>query len=264
MSDLIKFGIQVLDAVLPNGFPRSSFVLISGEGGTGKSVILQEAAYQRLKKGDKVLYICLDDSPDSILDNMRSLGFDVEGDVEERIIFVDGFSYRAKNHLKGRRFPIIDPNDLNSLTKKLNMYIDNFNMANKGLVIFDSLTEIMTLCGAPMLLDHIKTWRAIGPKEHGVTFLASHHYGIRPLEEFSSILDYIMDGLIDIRYDPVLMEKGILLKQLRVRKMRGVWHDTRWRSFVITSEGVKEFNKVKFEKQLLKEFIQAVDTQERV
>ncbi len=256
---MINSGITVLDSLMPNGFPRSSFILINGEGGTGKSVMLQELAYRRIEKGDNVIYICLDDSPEYIVENMKALGFDVTDMIGDRITFLDGFSFRAREYVKNSQFPIVDPNDFSGITKKINLYIDRLKMEGKGMVIFDSLTEMMTLCGAPVLLEHIKTWRVMGPKVHNVTFLASHHFGIKPLEEFSSVLDYIMDGLIDIRYDPVLMEKGILLKQVRVRKMRGVWHDTRWKSFVITSEGIKEFDKVGFEYSMVRELLDSLE-----
>lgn len=58
-----RTGIGALDAVLKEGMPRSSFVVISGEGGTGKSVLLSEFFYRRLEAGEPCIYVCFDDLP---------------------------------------------------------------------------------------------------------------------------------------------------------------------------------------------------------
>jgi len=114
-------------------------------------------------------------------------------------------------------------------------------MHNQGVVIIDSLTEFMTLAEPGLLIDAIKTWRARGSKERGVTFFASMHFGIGAFEKTVDVFDYIVDGIIDLRYDPFFMRQGKLIKQLRVRKMKGAQHSTAWIPFEVGPNGIEVY-----------------------
>jgi KaiC/GvpD/RAD55 family RecA-like ATPase len=52
------------------------------------------------------------------------------------------------------------------------------------------------------------------------------------------MLDYLVDGMIDFRFDPLLAQQGLLARQLRVRKMKGTSHDTVWHYFAIEKTGL--------------------------
>ena len=63
----IKLGIPLLDELLPKGILRKSLVIIAGEGGAGKSYIVQSIATNFLSNGEKVVYIAMDDDLSTIL-----------------------------------------------------------------------------------------------------------------------------------------------------------------------------------------------------
>ncbi|MFQ5892250.1 MAG: ATPase domain-containing protein, partial [Candidatus Methanofastidiosia archaeon] len=197
-KDKVKTGVKVFDVALPFGIPRDSFVLISGEGGTGKSIILQELLYKRLRKNkrEKGIFVCLDDIPTSIIQDMQNFGWKIAPFLEDRLKFLDCYSFR----LKPEKIPhcvvfVKDPSDITTFTSTLDYTMKEMDMYGNGIVVFDSLTEFMTLSDATKLIEAIKTWRARGPKEYNITFLASIHYGSKVFEDAISVLDYIMDGL---------------------------------------------------------------------
>ena len=133
-----------------------------------------------------------------------------------------------------------DPRDLYQLTQLLTGLMDRLKMAGHGFVFIDSLTELMATTESALAIETVKTWRAECAKERLVPLFGSFHFGVKPYDDFEQILEYVVDGIIDLRYDPLLMQQGILVKQFRVRKMKGAPHQTNWFTFEVTDEGLKE------------------------
>ncbi|HNZ86983.1 MAG TPA: ATPase domain-containing protein, partial [Methanofastidiosum sp.] len=52
----IKTDIPLLDDLIIGGTPRDSFIVLLGEGGTGKSAIVGELCYRFLNRGEPVIY----------------------------------------------------------------------------------------------------------------------------------------------------------------------------------------------------------------
>ncbi len=59
MKDLIRVGtgVKLLDDGLEGGVPKGSWVVITGEPGTGKSILCMHYAYAGLMVGDPVIYV---------------------------------------------------------------------------------------------------------------------------------------------------------------------------------------------------------------
>lgn len=242
--DNLKTGIGLLDTLLPEGMPRDNFIGLFGEGGTGKSVILYELLYERLNMGEPGIFVCFEDVPRSILEHTKNFGWDLGTFANFR--FLDCYSFRMeKRNSSPSVKTMTHPSNLDSLTEVLFDMIDDLEMQERGIVILDSLTELMTISNVPGLVDTLKDWRARGPKERGVTFITSVHYGLEIYSNVVDTFDYIMDGLIDLRYNPKLMKKSMLLKELRIRKMKGTSHITNWEPFEITEKGMKKIKKGK-------------------
>ena len=74
---LIKIGNIYLDAKLGGGIPVGSLVIIEGAPSGGKSVLCQQLAYGSLSDGRGVAYFTLEDTPKSLVAQMKSLGMDV-------------------------------------------------------------------------------------------------------------------------------------------------------------------------------------------
>jgi len=97
----------------------------------------------------------------------------------------------------------------------------------------------MTLSDPSQVVESVKNWRAKGSKERNVLFVSTLHYGMKAFEGFADVFDYIVDGIIDLRYDPEYMNSDILLKQIRIRKIKGSDHYTNWVNFIIGKNGLK-------------------------
>ena len=88
--DRLSTGIEKLDLMLEGGIPRGFLVAVTGEPGTGKSILCQHFAWQGYRDGDKVIYVTTEESRSSILEQAELLGMDMKRGVDEgRIIVID-------------------------------------------------------------------------------------------------------------------------------------------------------------------------------
>ena len=216
----IKTDIPLLDDLIIGGTPRDSFIVLLGEGGTGKSAIVGELCYRFLNRGEPVIYVALDNSPSSVFSDINSLGWDITPFCQKNLLrFLDCYSFRMKAEYEEKCITVLkEPDDLPDFTDKLVSIMDEMNMNGRGLVLIDSLTEFMTLSDPSQVVESVKNWRARGSKERNVLFVSTLHYGMKAFEGFD-VFDYLLDGIIDLRYDPEYMNSDILLKQIRIRKI---------------------------------------------
>lgn len=223
-------------------------ILLLGETGTAKSSVMLDLLHKILSvRREPCIFVNVDDPYLSVEQHAATLGWDIaEFEDAGQLKFLDCFSFRmdakeAPSHV----VPVSNPKDLRSLTSSLFGLIDELQMAGRGAVFVDSLTEMFTLVSetGPLLyqvIDAVKTWRARGPKERHVPFFCSHHLGIDQYKELEALLLSAVDGIVDLRFDPALFDrKQILGHQIRIRHMKGVAHQTRWTSIAITADGIK-------------------------
>lgn len=76
-SERVSTGIPSLDFMLVGGVFRGSSILVTGTAGTGKSSIAAHLVDAACRRGERCLYIALEESPDQIQRNMTSIGFDL-------------------------------------------------------------------------------------------------------------------------------------------------------------------------------------------
>ena len=78
-TEKVSTGIASLDELFSGGgYTRGSTVLVSGTAGTGKTSLAAAFTVERCKRGDRCLYLSYEESPGQLIQNMRSIGFDLE------------------------------------------------------------------------------------------------------------------------------------------------------------------------------------------
>ncbi len=74
----VSTGIPRLDTMFGGkGYFRGTSVLVSGTAGSGKTSVVAAFADSICRKGEKCLYLSFEESPDQIIRNMGSIGFDL-------------------------------------------------------------------------------------------------------------------------------------------------------------------------------------------
>ena len=78
-AEKVSTGVPTLDKMFAGGgYTKGSTVLISGTAGTGKTSLAVAFAVERCKKGERCLYVSYEESPGQLIQNMKSVGFELE------------------------------------------------------------------------------------------------------------------------------------------------------------------------------------------
>ena len=99
-SNKILLGIQGIDEMLNGGVPSKHHVLVCGGPGSGKTLFCMEYLYRGAKKGEKGLFLSLEESPESIIENTKSAfsGWkDIQTMIDKDIFIVKPAMYDFKN-----------------------------------------------------------------------------------------------------------------------------------------------------------------------
>jgi circadian clock protein KaiC len=86
-TERVSSGVPRLDSMLNGqGFYRGSSVLVSGTAGSGKSSLAALFANASCERGERVLYLAFEESPQQIVRNMRSIGLDLQKWVDQGLL----------------------------------------------------------------------------------------------------------------------------------------------------------------------------------
>lgn len=233
MVEALKLNIEILDLIIPNGIPRNTLIIIRGEPGTGKVSLLTEIAYRALKLGEPVIMVVYGQTPLSLFQRFLSHGWDISDALKEgRIVFLDGFSTRFRERERRVQYPIVketyeqlkkahilidNPQDIHVIFSEITENVARLKMFSRGVILIDSLIEMLTLIPKEQVLEFIRRLRVYVAKDLWVPIFFGASVGL--MEDFYLLLDYIVDGAIDIRFHPKLLDKGLLVREIRVRKL---------------------------------------------
>jgi circadian clock protein KaiC len=219
-EERISSGIDRLDSMLGcQGYYRGSSILISGTAGTGKSSLAAAFADKTCRSGGRCLYFSFEESPEQIIRNMRSIGFNLD-------------QWRKKDLL---RFNSVRPTLFG-----LEMHLATIHRMVKDFkpqaVVMDPINNMMTIGET----DEVKAMltRVIDfLKSEGITTVFTSLTGGGDALEQSEIgISSLMDTWLLVR---VLETSGERNRLLYVLKSRGMAHSNQMREFVLSDQGIK-------------------------
>jgi len=222
----IKTGIDGLDILTDGGLPVGRTYLIAGESGTGKTIMSLQYVYRGAEYGDSSVYITIDESPKHIIEDAYSLGWDLEKLMDENKLLMVEFTPLFADTMK------IDAEKVLDEMKGLISQIDA-----KRLVI-DPIaplvlrgTEVMDQMVAQMIVRNYIRRLITGLDDLNVTTLATSEIptGTNMLSRYG-VEEFLASGVIVLRLRRI---NGNFVRELYIRKMRGVNHSLNICNFVI-------------------------------
>ena len=222
-SERMSSGVPRLDTMLSGkGYYRGSSILVSGTAGTGKSSLAAHLSYAACKRGERVLYFALEESPDQIMRNMRSIGIDLAPWVKKGLLkflsqrptFYGLESYLSVMHKSVDEFKpqvvIVDP-------------ISSFVM---GTNEFEAKSMIMRL------VDFLK--------QNQITlFMTNLSAGGTYFEHTDIDMSSLIDTWLLLRDIEIGGERN---RGMYILKSRGMAHSNQIREFRLTSHGAELLN----------------------
>ncbi len=215
----ISSGINQLDLLLGGGYHRASCILIAGEPGTGKTLLVSTFAQKVCRKGEKVLYLSLEESPEALIQNITSAGI------------------RLKPFLKnGKLLCMGSMPEATGAEEHLLRIMDIVDKIKPHHIIIDAISACERMGGKPAAFEFLMRLLNF-LKERGITtILTNQTSGSKAQMEISGNgISSMVDTVILIDY---IHKEGETSRTLQVLKSRGSKHSNQVRELRIEGDGI--------------------------
>ena len=219
-TERISSGVPRLDTMLEGkGYFRGSSVLVTGTAGTGKSSLAAHISMAACQRGERVLYFAMEESPDQIMRNMRSIGINFEPWVKEGLI-----------QFQSQRPTFIG---LESYLTDMNKSVTDFK---PQVVVFDPISsfivgtnDIEAKSMIMRLVDFLKMNQITG-------FFTCLTTSADALEHTAINISSLIDTWLLLQDIELSGERN---RGLYIIKSRGMAHSNQVREFVLTDHGIE-------------------------
>lgn len=236
-TEFVKTGILGFDALLDQGIPKGTSVLVAGGTGTGKTIFCLQTLFNTAKKGEKCLYLSFEESEERLKDHMTKFGWnwkDLEKKGLLKIVRKEPFSMTTSIEAmlaKAKGELLIDINEVLEIIPK------GFQ---PDIIAVDSITSIAS---------------AFGKKEEGyrifieqlfryfeslkvTSFFISETEQMPTIFSSSGTEEFLADGVI-VLY--AIKQGNIRENAIEVLKLRGAKHQKKIVAMQITDKGIEVY-----------------------
>ena len=213
----ISTGVFGLDKLIQGGLPENSITLLTGSAGTGKTIFSCQFLWHGLQKGERGVYITLEEEPDDIKEDALQFGWDFES-FEKKGLFKIAYHDPAQISIAST---IID--EVKRIEAK-RLVIDSVSIMGLNM---ESPSKIRKL-----LLNIINTIKRV----NCTAILTSEiEEGSNRLSRFG-VEEFVADGVIRLEYSSIGERRfGVI----EIRKMRRTEHAHGTFDIQITQKGLE-------------------------
>jgi len=219
-------GFEFFDEMTDGGIPDSFSVLISGEPGSGKSVLCQQLTYTFLTREKSCIYITYDSFPDEVRENMEKFHWNISKyENEGKLVFIDSFSSSAKVTSK-EKYSVNQPFSLSDLGITMSQATNEG--ADDPRVFLDSIVPLLTHVVPSKVVEFLQNRSARIKGVKGTFIFSIGRETIEP--NLISRLEEVVDCVIELE-----VSKGRTVRRMCIKKMRGRKTSGKWIRFEIDS-----------------------------
>ncbi len=235
----LETGIVGLDRVLGGGLPSGRSVLVTGDTGTGKSVLLGEFLYRGVTRfGQPGVYVACEEPPEAIRQNVAGFGWDfaaLEAGGTGQLALLDAAPFKGE-------LEMIEADQHYSLTPLVETITGTVERMGAKRVAIDGMAS---------LFDRFHSERAVRQAflalvqrldDLGVTtLLSSPTKGGRSVLSEHGLEEFAADGIIKLTQIAGELRTA---RMLSIDKMRGLNYQSGRVEFVINSNGLEVFPRI--------------------
>ena len=236
----VSTGVKGFDELVSGGFPKGYAVLISGSAGAGKTLFALSFIHEGILKGEKCLYISLEQKEKEIIEQGAQIGLNFSQNENLKIVCIDVkqlntctidqlFREITENNIQRL---VVD--SLTTLTVYAPLYqmsyetavkmVSNENKVLSPIVIGDNLTKYF-------IYSFISRIRNTGCTSLLLTEISPKSDSLSS----DSVSEFMCDGVVLITLESM---GGAFSRSLLVRKMRGTKNDEDIHPLEISPEGL--------------------------
>lgn len=246
IKDKVSTGVPGLDDMLEGGLIAGRSYIVSGTSGTGKTTLAMQFLLEGTRKGERVIYVAIDEPPNEVKSDMEELRWDIgrvqvfdatpdvmnydktpvrDVSTERKVVYFKDISKTI------RQTSELSPSDITINTLQELLKQEMRSRAYSRIVI-DSLTSlryfyIRTSEQNTTLMSFFRTLSDLG-----VTCLMTIQM---PEVAKPDVESHVSRG--EIRLHKWFNGRG-LMRGITVEKYRGSYHDHRLRTMKMTDEGI--------------------------
>ncbi len=143
------FGVEGIDALVPNGVSYDTQVMVQGDTGIGKSVLAAQFLYEGLLVGDRCIYVACDEPPSIMRRSMADLRLGTAAyERTGQLIFVDAYTRERSRE----KHYIPDPGNFDELFLYQKRVIEEVEKVPTRLVV-DSVSTVLSTAPAADILE---------------------------------------------------------------------------------------------------------------
>ncbi len=217
-DERVGLGIPALDELMGGGVFRGTTTLVSGAAGTGKTSIAATAVAAACARGERALFLSLEESPAQVIRNMRSIGVDLAPALESGLLQMRQLSPSAMG--------------LEEHLASLHALIDRYD---PSLVALDAIATLQRRAGsgesASAVARDIDLLRG-----RGITTVLTALGQGGDLDAIDISVSSQVDAWLQLRN---IEADGERTRIVFVIKNRGSAHSNQTREFLLTSHGIE-------------------------
>jgi len=234
----VPTGIEGLDELLRGGFPKGRCILLVGGPGSGKTIFAMQFLKAGAENGERGLYITLDEQPNQVKSEMKSLGWDIDKlEREGKIFILDATPFRrprAAERVKPE-FSFVPRLTLKGLIDTVEKMVMEEDIQR---IAVDPITAMTLRYEAAH-----KRRRALleffdALVRTGCTSIVTSELRTGMLERTFQLEEFLSQGVILLHS---IIHEGNMIRAIQIEKMRGMAHDSQLRPYRITSKGIEVF-----------------------
>jgi circadian clock protein KaiC len=227
----VTTGISGLDKIVGGGlYPQRSY-LVSGEPGTGKTLLCIQYILEGIKKGEPGVFVSIDEKPEHLIADAASLGWDLQSEIDNGMMqILDVSSYFVETRV-GKEKKI----EVERIIEDLGKYVKKTKA--KRLVI-DPVAPLVSKSDAVSeVQEYIRRLIYQLEEETGCTTLLTSHVpvGSNRLSQYD-IEEFIVSGILLLR---LVKPDKKYIRTMFVRKMRATAVDlSEWAFDIVKEKGL--------------------------
>lgn len=217
-NQIIATGVPSLDHLLGGGIPARQSVVVTGDPGTGKTILCSQIAFAHASRGDQVVVATVASEPhDKLLDELRGFSF-YDGDrVGRELFMLSAYPWVKKGPKETRE-----------------LLLKTMRDRRAKLLFIDGMRSLRDLWQDEAKLRDFLYELNVGLAQLGAIGLFTTEYGIDRLMEYPEATT--VDGIVSLS---TVRLGGRVVRRARVVKLRGRPHLASEHLMHISTEGVR-------------------------
>ncbi|MCP9628223.1 circadian clock protein KaiC [Rhodopseudomonas palustris] len=220
-----RTGIEGFDDLTLGGLPSGRPSLVCGSAGCGKTLFASTFLINGARHfGEAGVFVTFEERPVDIVDNVQSLGFDLQGLIDQERILIEHIAIDPTEVAE------VGDYDLEALFLRLEFAVDQIGAKR---IVLDTIESLFSAFQNPAVLRaeirRLFDWL----KQKGLTAVITGERGDGTLTR-QGLEEYVSDCVILLDHR---VESQISTRRLRIVKYRGTAHGTNEYPFLIDEDG---------------------------